>query len=70
MAKSKTPNKTSITKSRLNVDTELTDLELDKVAGGFSTGGVGSGRIALDGSSGLPTGKLTFSSGGGGGSGK
>jgi hypothetical protein len=56
MTKSKTPNKTSTVKSKLSTDTEISDLELDKVAGGTSTG-----EQTVD---------HNFSSGGGGGSGK
>jgi hypothetical protein len=59
MSKSKTPNKTSSVKTGRNTDTEIPDLELEKVAGGRLAGG-GSGKIAYDSGSGNGPDKMTF----------
>jgi hypothetical protein len=52
--KSKTPNKTSTVRTKLNTGSEIiSDFELDKVTGGFSSGGDGgSGKITYDSGSG------------------
>jgi hypothetical protein len=63
MTKSKTPKRTSTVKTVRNVDTEISDLELDKVTGGGSQssgGGGGTGKIMFDSASGMATGKITL----------